>query len=61
MVPDSRLCGKNKTRTGIITGIVLTHSVRKQPRSTLYGKAGFLSLRVQEEVRYPGPGYPAYG
>jgi hypothetical protein len=61
MVPDGRIFGKNKTHTGINTGIVVTQSVRNQPRTTLYGKAGFSSLRVQEEVRYPGPGYPMYG
>jgi hypothetical protein len=39
-----------------MTGIVLNQSVRKQPRTTLYEKAGFSSLLVQEKVMYPGLG-----
>lgn len=61
MIPDSKIPGKNKTRAGIMTGIVLNQSVRKPPRTTLYEKAGFSSLLVQEKVRYPGLGYPANG
>ena len=61
MIPDSKLPGKNKTRAGIMTGIVLNQSARKQPRTTLYEKAGFSSLLVQENVRFPALGYPAYG
>ena len=61
MIPDSKIPSKNETRAGIMTGIVLNQSVRKQLRTTLYEKAGFSSLLVQEKVRYPGLGYPAYG
>jgi len=61
MIPDSKIPGKNKTRTGTMTGIVLNQSVRKQLRTTLYEKARFSSLVVQKKVRYSFLGYPAYG
>lgn len=56
MVPDGRISRKDANLAGIMTGIVLNQSVRKQPRTTLYEKAGFSSLLVQEKVMYPGLG-----